>query len=82
MKSLKRTTTGLIGGLTAAGLYLVWSLLVASGLGHRFLNWLLSLCFIINPFQVSSFNPDQMIAVAAAFFILGFGLGWVGGTDD
>lgn len=71
-------TVALYTGLFVAAMHLVWSLLVALGLGQLYLDWILGLHFIRNPYVVMPFDFGTMIALLVVTFVVGFVLGWVG----
>lgn len=65
-------------GFFVAGLHLVWSLIVFFGMGQLYLDWILGLHFINNPFMVVPFNFSVMIMLLVVTYVVGFVLGWVG----
>jgi len=70
-------TVALYTGMLFAAIHLVWSLMVAVGLGQIYLDWVLGLHFITNPFVVGPFNVVTMIILLAFTFTVGYMLGWV-----
>ncbi|MGD0523097.1 MAG: hypothetical protein ABSA43_00850 [Candidatus Microgenomates bacterium] len=74
----KPLTVALYTSLLFAGLDLVWSMVVALGLGQTYLDWILKLQFIQNPYVVMPFNLGTMITLLMVTFGVGFVLGWVG----
>lgn len=75
---LKPMAVAMYTGLFVAGLHLVWSLMVFLGVGQLYLDWILGLHFINNPFMVVPFNFSVMIMLLVVTFSVGFILGWVG----
>ena len=71
-------TVALYTGFLIAALHLLWSVIVALGLGQVYLDWILGLHFIKNPFVVMPFSFGTMIVLVSFTFIVGFILGWVG----
>lgn len=71
-------TVAIYTGLITAGLHLLWSILVALGIGQVYLDWILGLHFIENPYIVKPFNFGTMVMLLLVTFVAGFVLGWVG----
>ncbi len=71
-------TVAIYTGLFVAALHFLWSLMVAFGLGQIYLDWILGLHFIENPYVVVPFNLSTMIMLLVFTFVVGFILGWVG----
>jgi len=71
-------TVAIYTGLFVATLHLIWSLLVAFGVGQAYLDWILGLHFIENPFVVMPFSLGTMIVLLVFTFVVGCILGWVG----
>lgn len=75
---LKPRAVALYTGLFVAGIHFIWSLMVAIGLGQIYLDWILGLHFIENPFIVMPFNLGAMVMLLVVTFLVGYILGWVG----
>jgi hypothetical protein len=73
----KPMTVALYTGLLVSALHLFWSVIVALGLGQIYLDWILGLHFIQNPFVVMPFSLGTMIILLVFTFAVGFVLGWV-----
>lgn len=71
-------TVALYTGLFASAIHFIWSLMVAFGVGQSYLDWILGLHFIQNPFIIMPFNLGAMIALLIFTFVVGYILGWVG----
>ena len=71
-------TVAIYTGLITAGLHLLWSILIALGIGQVYLDWILGLHFIENPYIVKPFNFGTMVMLLLVTFVAGFVLGWVG----
>jgi len=78
MKRLNPNSMGLIGGVILGGLHLVWSMMVALGLAQLYLDWILGLHSINNPFIVMEFSIDRTIYLVVFTFIVGYVIGYVG----
>lgn len=58
--------------------YLIWSLLVAMDLGQDFLDWMYSMQFMSNPFEVQTFSLVSAVILVILKFIAGYITGWLG----
>ncbi len=74
----KPMTVAVYTGLFVAALHLVWSAIVALGMGPAYLDWIFGLHFIQNPFVVLPFDLATMATLLTFTFAVGFVLGWVG----
>lgn len=74
----KPMTVALYTGFFLAAFHLLWSLMVALGVGQTYLDWILRLHFVKNPFVVMPFDLNTMITLVVFTFIVGFIVGWVG----
>jgi len=75
---LKPMAVAVYTGLFVATLHFIWSLMIALGVGQVYLDWILGLHFIENPFVVMPFSLGTMIILLVFTFVIGFILGWVG----
>lgn len=75
---LKPMTVAVHTGLFVSAIHFIWSLMVAIGLGQTYLDWILGLHFIQNPFVVMPFSLGTMITLLVVTFVAGFVLGWIG----
>lgn len=69
--------TGLGLGSLIAAMHLVWSILVALGLAQGWMDWVLSLHFLNNPYTVGSFDFVTALILIVVTGMVGFVVGWV-----
>lgn len=72
--------TALMFGTFAGLMHTVWSLLVFLGFAQAYLDWMIGLHFLVNPFTVSAFNLTTAIMLIASTFVIGYLVGWVFST--
>lgn len=72
--------TGLVLGSFAGVMHLAWSLLVAVGLAQWWMDWVLSLHFLNNPYTVKSFDVGTAVILIIVAGVAGFAAGWVFAT--
>lgn len=72
--------TGLVLGSLAALMHLLWSLMVAMGLAQWWMDWVLSLHFLNNPYTVKPFDIVTAMILVVVTGIVGFAVGWVFST--
>ncbi|HCM81901.1 MAG: hypothetical protein UV63_C0008G0019 [Microgenomates group bacterium GW2011_GWC1_43_11] len=77
MKKIHPNTIGLITGVILGGMHLLWSMMIALGLGQLYLDWIFGLHSLNNPFVVMEFSIDRTIYLVIFTFIVGYVLGWV-----
>lgn len=70
-------TVGLYTGLLFSFCHLIWVILVALGLAQGWMNFIFSLHFLNNPFQVGVFNVVTAVVLIIVTFVVGYGFGWV-----
>lgn len=75
--TFKPMTVAVYTGLFVAAFHLIWSLLVALNLGQAYLDWILGLHFIENPYVVRPFDFGTMFMLLVVTFVVGFVVGWV-----
>lgn len=75
---LKPMDAALYTGVFVASIHAVWSIVVALGLGQVYLDWILGLHFIRNPFVVMPFQFSTALVLIVVTFGVGYILGWVG----
>jgi len=74
---LNNNVVGLaLGGLIALA-HLTWSLLVMVGWAGWWINFVLGLHFLNNPFIVNPFSWGTMLMLVVVTGIVGYVLGWV-----
>lgn len=71
-------TVGLYTGLLISFCHLVWVIMVATGLAQGWLNFILGIHFVNNPFKVSPFNLTTAVTLVIFTFVIGYVVGWVG----
>lgn len=74
---LKIGSTALMFGTFAALVHAVWSLLVFLGLAKTYIDWMLGLHFLSNPFKVAPFSLTTAVTLIVATFVIGYLIGWV-----
>lgn len=77
MKALKENQVALMVGLVAGGVHLLWSIMIALGLGQVYLDFILGLHMVNNPFVVGPFNLGTTVMLVLVTFVIGYVLGWV-----
>lgn len=70
-------TVGLYTGLLIGFCHLIWVILVALGLAQRWMDFIFSLHFLNNPFQVGVFNMTTAVILVIMTFVVGYGFGWI-----
>ena len=71
------STVGLYTGLLISFCHLIWVILVALGLAQGWMDFIFSLHFLDNPFQVGAFNMATAIVLLIMTFVVGYGFGWI-----
>ncbi len=80
MNTLNNNKTGLaMGGLLALA-HLGWSLLVMFGWAGWWINFVLGLHFLNNPFVISPFSAVTALGLIVVTGIVGYAVGWVFAT--
>lgn len=74
---LKESSTALVLGTFAALMHAVWSLMVMVGLAEPYLNWVLGLHFLDNPYTVEPFDIGRALMLIGFTFVVGYAIGWV-----
>ena len=77
---LNVSKTALMFGTFAGLMHTVWSLMVFFGFAQAYLDWMIGLHFLVNPFTVSAFNWGTAITLIAATFVIAYLVGWVFST--
>jgi len=70
-------TVGLYTGLLISFCHLIWVVMVALGLAQGWMNFIFSLHFLNNPFQVGGFNIATAVVLVIVTFVVGYGFGWI-----
>ena len=79
MKKVQPHMIGIICGAFFALGHAFWSLMVALGLAQSFLNWILALHFVNNPFTIRPFDITTAATLVVFVFIVWYIIGWVSG---
>ena len=74
---LNKNLTGLIVGLFFAIVHAFWSLIVALGFAQLFLDWIYSLHFMNNPFEILNFDMITAVTLVGVTFVCGYLFGWI-----
>lgn len=76
MEKLNKGVVGLVLGAVFASWHIVWSLMVASDLAQKFLNWIYSIHFLNNPFKVNPFDLNKAVVLVIATAVIGYIFGY------
>lgn len=74
---LKESSTALVVGVFVAVVHVVWSLMVLVGFAQVYLDWILGLHFLDNPFTVRSFDFVNAVILIGFTFVVGYAVGWI-----
>lgn len=77
MKNLDPNHIGLILGIFAGLMHLVWGLLVMFGFAQTVLDFAYGLHFLNNPFTTTGFSISKLVMLVIFTFIVGYIVGWV-----
>lgn len=77
MKKCNPFTVGLYTGLLIGFCHFVWAALVAFGLAQVWMDFMFSLHFLNNPFQVGAFDMGTAAFLIIMTSVVGYGFGWV-----
>lgn len=69
--------TALVVGLFVSLMHLVWMLVVYFGLAQWYLDWILGLHLVSNPFKVLPFSFGTALTLVIFTFVVGYIAGWV-----
>lgn len=72
--------TALMFGTFAGLMHTIWSLMVFFGFAQAYLDWIIGLHFLVNPFTVSAFNLTTAVTLVVATFVIGYLVGWIFST--
>jgi len=78
MKKVGKQKIALTTGILFGGVHLVWSLMIAMGFAQTYLDWIMGLHSINNPFFVMEFSLERTIYLVSFTFVVGYVVGWVG----
>ncbi len=74
---LDKNKTGMVLGKFAVLMHLVWSAVVMLGWGQSYLDMVLRLHYLNDPFTVADFSWTSMIGLLVMAFIVAYVVGWV-----
>jgi hypothetical protein len=77
MKELNQQKVALTLGLFAAGIHVVWSLLVVLSWAQPILDFIFWLHMVENPYKVAQFNPLAALYLIIVTFVVGYFVGWI-----
>jgi hypothetical protein len=64
-------------GLFFASLHALWALVVALGVGQKYLNWIFPMHFIDNLYTVMNFNLVTAVLLVLVAFVSGYIVTWL-----
>jgi cell division protein FtsX len=73
---LNKHQTGLALGAMVALAHVVWATMVFLGVAQPYLDWMLMLHSLNNPFQVLPFDLVRSLILVGATFVIGYIIGW------
>ncbi len=76
-KGIDKNHLGLVLGTFFAVLHAAWAILVASGRGQAYIDWIMPLHFIDNLYTVTSFNTGSALLLIVFAFVGGYITGWL-----
>ena len=74
---LKVGATALVFGVVMALLHTIWMIMVYLGVANLYLNWILGLHLVTNPYRVLPFNLVTAVELIVFTFVVGYVFGWV-----
>lgn len=74
---LMPTQTAMVVGAFATVMHAIWSLMVLLGLAEPYLNLMLGLHFLNNPFTISTFSLTTALMLIVVTFGVGYVVGYV-----
>jgi hypothetical protein len=77
MQKINSNHSALMGGVVLAGLHFVWAILVLSGLGQIYLDFMLWAHMIHLQIVIGPFELLNTLVLLAVTFIIGYILGWL-----
>jgi hypothetical protein len=79
MKKIQPNAIGLFCGVCMGLSHAVWAAVVALGFAQAFLDWILSLHFIDNPYIIRPFDISTALILVFFTFVVGYAVGWISG---
>ena len=77
---LKTHQTGLVVGSMVALVHAVWATMVFLGVAQAYMDWILTLHSVANPFTVLTFDLVRSLTLVVVTFVVGYLVGWVFAT--
>ena len=73
---MKIHETGLALGAMMAVVHAVWAMMVFLGVAQPWLDWILMLHSLANPYAVLPFDLVRSLILVGTTFVIGYGAGW------
>ena len=80
MKKVQPNAIGLFCGVCMGLAHAVWATVVALGFAQAFLDWILALHFINNPYTIRPFDMMTALTLVMFTFVVGYVVGWISGV--
>lgn len=77
MQKINNGHSALMGGVVLAGLHLVWAILVMTGLGQIYLDFMLWAHMIHMQITIGPFELLNTVVLLIVTFVFGYILGWL-----
>lgn len=74
---LRASGTAMVFGSFIALLHLIWMIMVYLGVAKWYLDWVLGLHLLTNPYKVLPFSFTAAITLIIFTFVVGYVAGWV-----
>ncbi|MBI4994682.1 hypothetical protein HZC21_03495 [Candidatus Peregrinibacteria bacterium] len=74
---INKNRAGLILGTFLGLFHLLWSILVAVGVAQWWMDFVLKLHFLNNPFAIAQFDWIFALGLVVMTFVVGYVLGWI-----
>ena len=75
--NISKNNGGLVLGTLLGAFHLLWAILVATGVAQPLMNWVFSLHFLNNPYQVGAFDIGTAATLVIFTFVVGYVVGWL-----
>ena len=74
---MKVHETGLALGAMIALVHAVWAMMVFLGVAQPWLDWVLMLHSLTNPYAVLPFDLVRSLTLVGTTFVVGYAVGWI-----
>lgn len=74
---LKPTQTALAVGVFTGVMHAIWSAVVMLGLAQMYMDWILGLHFVNNPYRVQAFTWNKALMLVAITGVIGYAVGYI-----